>query len=107
MAKEARKSPKARAKPVTKHHRVLQRGQDAAAREAAISDILRVISGSPSDLQPVFDTILDHTIRLCEGDVAVLWQFDGQKLCFAASNNATPEAVAHSRQHPLELGTYN
>jgi GAF domain-containing protein/anti-sigma regulatory factor (Ser/Thr protein kinase) len=96
-----------RAEPDKKQARVLQHGQDAAAREAAISDILRVISSSPSDLQPVFDTILEHTIRLCEGDVAALWQFDGEKLCFAASKNATPEAVAHSRAHPLALGTYN
>jgi GAF domain-containing protein/anti-sigma regulatory factor (Ser/Thr protein kinase) len=107
MPKESRKSRKALAKPVKKHHRVVQRGEDAVAREAAISDILRVISSSPSHLQPVFDTILAHTIRLCEGDVATLWQFDGKNLCFAASKNATPEAVAHSRQHPLELGTYN
>ena len=33
---------------------------DAEAREAAITDILRVIASSPGHLQPVFDTILDH-----------------------------------------------
>jgi GAF domain-containing protein/anti-sigma regulatory factor (Ser/Thr protein kinase) len=107
MPKKQRKPRTTRAKPEKKQPQVLQHGQDALAREAAISDILRVISSSPSDLQPVFDTILEHTIRLCEGDVAALWQFDGEKLCFAASKNATPEAVAHSRKHPLPLGTYN
>ena len=46
--------------------------------------MLRVISDSPGDLQPVFDTILEHTIQLCAGNTAVLWQFDGQLLRFAA-----------------------
>src|SRR5918992_1067679 len=107
MPKEARKSPKARAKPAKKQHPVVQRGEDAVAREAAISDILRVIASSPSDLQPVFDTILAHALRLCEGDVSRLWQYDGDKLRFAAHNNATAESVAYSLNHPLELGTYN
>jgi GAF domain-containing protein/anti-sigma regulatory factor (Ser/Thr protein kinase) len=107
MAKEARKSPKSRAKPAKKQHRVVQRGEDAVAREAAISDILRVISSSPGDPQPVFDTILAHTLRLCEGEVDMLWQFDGEKLRFAAHRNSTVEGVAYCKAHPLELGTYN
>ena len=52
----------------------------AQAREAAITDILRVIASSPGDLQPVFDTILDHAIRLTAGHVAALWQYDGARL---------------------------
>ncbi|HZO00290.1 MAG TPA: GAF domain-containing protein, partial [Burkholderiales bacterium] len=80
---------------------------DAAAREAAISDILQVIAGSPGALQPVFDTILDHTLRLCAGHVAALWQFDGERLRYAASRNSPPEVVAYMRKHPLELGDWN
>ena len=81
--------------------------QDAAAREAAITDILRVIASSPGELQPVFDTILDHTIRLTAGHVAVLWQYEGGKLRYAASLNPPPEVVAYHRAHPLELGDWN
>ena len=80
---------------------------DAAAREAAISDVLRVISDSPGDVQPVFDTILDHTIRLCGGHVAALWEYDGGKLRYAASRNSPAEVVAYMRGHPLELGAWN
>ena len=80
---------------------------DAEAREAAISDILRVIASSPGDLQPVFDTILDHTLRLTAGHVAVLWQYEGGKLRYAASLNPPPEVVAYHREHPLELGDWN
>jgi GAF domain-containing protein len=80
---------------------------DAEAREAAITDILRVIASSPGDLQPVFDTILDHTIRLTAGHVAALWQYDGARLRYAASLNSPPEVVAYMREHPLALGDWN
>ena len=96
------KRPRRRSPPVN-----AGKAQDAAAREAAISDILRVISDSPGDLAPVFDTILSHTITLCAGHTAVLWQFDGQTLRFAAGRNMTDEAIAYVRGHPLELGTWN
>jgi signal transduction histidine kinase/putative methionine-R-sulfoxide reductase with GAF domain len=94
---------KAKRKPPTKKGRP----QDAAAREAAINDILGVIASSPGDLQPVFDTILAHTTRLCGGNTAVLWQFDGQMLRFAASTNMTAESVAYCRRNPVALGIYN
>ena len=80
---------------------------DAAAREAAISDILQVMVRSPGALQPVFDTILEHTLALCSGHVAALWQYDGERLRYAASRNSPPEVVAYMREHPLELGDWN
>jgi signal transduction histidine kinase len=90
-------------KPIAKRARV----NDAAAREAAITDILRVISSSPGELQPVFETILAHTTRLCAGNTAVLWQSSGETLYFAASINMTVESVVYCRQNPLALGVYN
>src|SRR5687768_2297606 len=80
---------------------------DAAAREAAISDILQVMARSPGALQPVFDTILEHSLALCSGHVAALWQYDGERLRYAASRNSPPEVVAYMGQHPLELGDWN
>src|SRR5688572_12709177 len=80
---------------------------DTAAREAAISDILQVMVRSPGALQPVFDTILEHTLALCSGHVAALWRYDGARLRYAASRNSPPEAVAYMGQHPLELGDWN
>ena len=37
----------------------------ALARQTATSDILRVISQSPTDVQPVFDVIVERAVRLC------------------------------------------
>ena len=87
--------------------RLLNELRQSLEQQTATSEILRAISSSLTDIAPVFAAILENAIRLCGGDVAALWQFDGQFLRFMAGNNTTPEAEAHVRQRPLELGTHN
>jgi GAF domain-containing protein len=87
--------------------RLLSELRQSLEQQTATADVLRVISSSLTDIAPVFAAILENAIRLCGGDVAALWQFDGQFLRFMAGNNTTPEMEAHVRQRPLELGTYN
>ena len=43
---------------------------ESAERETATSEILRVISASPTDVQPVFDTIARSAVRLCDAGPA-------------------------------------
>ena len=63
----------------------------ALERQTAISEILRVISSSPTDLRPVYQTILENTTRLCESNIAALFLFDGKVLTAAALHGVTPE----------------
>jgi transcriptional regulator with GAF, ATPase, and Fis domain len=53
---------------------------EAIERENATAEVLRIISRSPSDLQPVFDTILANATRLCEATHGHVWRFDGEQL---------------------------
>ena len=87
--------------------RLFNETKEALERQTATSQILRAISGSLNDIAPVFDIILENAIGLCGGDVALLWQYDGQALRFAAGKNTSQEGEAYSRAHPLELGSYN
>jgi two-component system, NtrC family, sensor kinase len=64
---------------------------EALEQQTAASEILRVISSSPTDVQPVFDTILRSAVRLCNGQQGTAWRFDGELMYLAAHDNLTPE----------------
>ena len=50
----------------------------ALEQQDATAGILRVISGSPTDLQPVFDIIAESAVRLCGAQVSTVTRFDGE-----------------------------
>src|SRR5690242_12238220 len=66
---------------------------EAHLRETATAEILRVISYSKGDAQPVFDTIVKRALTLCDGLFSSLFQFDGNFLYPVARHNYTPEAL--------------
>ena len=75
----------------------------ALDRQMATSEILRVISSSPTDIQPVFDAIVRSAVRLCDGLHGVLDRFDGELIHFAAQYNYTPEALQMTqRMYPRQ-----
>src|SRR5262249_33171525 len=77
---------------------------EALEQQTVMSDVLRVISSSPTDLTPVFDTILTNATRLCEGNSATLWQYDGQGLVGAALHWGPPGSAELCRRTKLRLG---
>jgi len=87
--------------------RLFNETKEALEQQTATSDILQVTSKSPTDVRPVFDTILANTMQLCEGDTAVLWTFDGRRLRIAAHNNMTEGAVKYLNENPVEPGDWN
>src|SRR5213075_2935444 len=73
-------------------------------REAATAAILKVISRSPTDTQPVFDTIVRSAVRLCSARIAAVFRTDGKMLHQPANFGASPEALAAMRaRYPLPL----
>ncbi|HTR59818.1 MAG TPA: histidine kinase dimerization/phospho-acceptor domain-containing protein, partial [Casimicrobiaceae bacterium] len=60
---------------------------EALEREAATSAILRVISQSSRDVQPVFTTIVKNAVRLCEARYGAVFRLDGGLVHLAAHHN--------------------
>ena len=77
---------------------------EALDQQTAMAEVLGVISSSPSDLAPVFDTILANATRLCEGNLAALWRYDGKALVGAAHYNASHAFAEHYMSAKLEPG---
>jgi hypothetical protein len=60
---------------------------EAVDQQAATSEVLRVISRSPGDLQPVFDIIAASALRLCGSTWSAVLQFNGEVIELAALHN--------------------
>ena len=94
-----------------KCRRLTRELKEAVEQQAATSEVLKVISSSPTDLAPVFEAILANATRLCEGHLAALWRYDGKLLVGATQYNASPAFVDRyigatlepSREGPVRL----
>src|SRR6516165_10363424 len=61
--------------------------------QTATSEVLNVITRSPTDAQPVFDAIVQSAARLCEAMFSLVFLYDGDLLRLAATHNFTPEVL--------------
>ncbi len=57
---------------------------EAREQQTATSEILRVISNSPDDMQPVFDTIASSAAKLCEAYDVIVFRVEGDNLRLVA-----------------------
>jgi signal transduction histidine kinase len=69
----------------------------ALDKQTATSDILRVISQSQTDVQPVFDTIVRNAVRLCGAIHGGVYTFDDGMIHARANEGYTPEQLEHWR----------
>src|SRR5262249_14086878 len=64
----------------------------ALKQQTATSEVLRVISSSPSELEPVFRAVLANATRLCEASYGALWLCDGDGYRTGALHGPLPDA---------------
>jgi GAF domain-containing protein len=67
---------------------------ESLEQQTATAEVLKVISSSPGELKPVFDTILENATRICEAKFGILCNYDGDLFKYAAVWNAPPAFLA-------------
>ncbi len=77
---------------------------ESLQQQTATSNVLEVISRSAFDLQPVFETVAESSVKLCGADRAFIFRFDGDLLRMVASYNSRPEFAEWIAQHPIPPG---
>jgi signal transduction histidine kinase len=77
---------------------------EALEREKATAEVLRVISASPGELQPVFQAMLANAVRICEAKFGTLYLREGDAFRAAALHNAPPSFVEFWQRGPHRPG---
>ena len=68
---------------------------DALEQQTATSDVLKIVSSSPGELQPVFDAMLANATRLCGASYGTMWlQEDEGQMRMAARHGPLPKAFS-------------
>jgi len=81
--------------------RLLTETREALEQQTATGEILRVVSGSQSHIQPVFEAIVESASKLCAAELSAVARYDGAQLDLVALNNMSPgEAAAFHSLFP-------
>jgi transcriptional regulator with GAF, ATPase, and Fis domain len=84
---------------------LIRERDEALEREKATAEVLQVISSSPGELEPVFETMLANAVCICEAKFGNMYLRDGEIFRIAAAHNTPPLLLEHRRRVPLQRPT--
>ena len=73
---------------------------EALEQQTATTEVLSVISSSPGELEPVFQTMLEKAVRICQATFGNIYRWDGHEVELVASHNVPPAFAEHRRRSP-------
>jgi two-component system, NtrC family, sensor kinase len=84
----------------TENARLRNELTESLQQQTAASDVLQVISSSPRELEPVFTTMLEKAVRICDAKFGNIYRWDGDALHLVASHNVPPAFADARRRSP-------
>ena len=81
--------------------RLLSELRESLQQQTATADVLKVISSSPGDLAPVFETMLENATRICEAQFGTLYRAEGDGVRCVGMHNAPKAFVEERRRNPV------
>jgi GAF domain-containing protein len=78
---------------------------ESLEQQTATSEVLKVISSSPGDLEPVFNAILQNATRICEAKFGTLFLRDGEAFRFAAETGTPRELAEFNKRREAVVPT--
>jgi signal transduction histidine kinase len=77
---------------------------EALEQQTATSEVLKVISRSTFDLEPVLETLIENATRLCGAERGIVFRFDGEVCRVAVAHNIPAELKDYSERNPIRPG---
>ena len=81
--------------------RLLNELRESLQEQTATSEVLQVISASPGDVQPVFDTMLEKAVRICDAKFGNIQSWDGETFRVVATYKTPPALVEARKRLPV------
>jgi GAF domain-containing protein len=84
--------------------RLLNELRESLEQQTGTSEVLRVISSSPGDTEPVFAAMLENAVRICDAKFGVVYRCEGDVMRSVAMHNVPPALAALGRDSPFRPG---
>src|SRR5262249_2941234 len=81
--------------------RLLNELRESLEQQTATSEVLQIISSSPGELEPVFQSMLANAARICEAKFGSLYLYDGVRFRVGALHNAPAAFAEFRRREPV------
>src|SRR3974377_1849512 len=80
---------------------------ESLEQQTATSEVLKVISSSPGELEPVFESMLENAVRICDAKFGNIYRWEDDALHLVASHNTPPAFAQARRRSPFHRGDTN